>query len=1239
MLHKQCIIEDVHKTVTTDTDLTQRKRRSYGDQYILSVRQDTRRCVCDHFPTSGGRETVRDLIIVQDDWGGGGGDESRGLVDVFRRLEPDSLKTVYLVDCAVSIENMIILESASLTVLILSHCRIRRLPSCIFEMTTLEVLKVDHNCIEEISEELGGLSHLRTFCCDAQRPRLRSLPESITRLDQLEILSVCDNRIESISWTVALPNLKILRCASNRIYRLPTQLVNLSKLIWLDVSHNRIEHVPRSLFQLIHRLIRFDFFNLSLQPRRVRLSKSALLSHLKLENFLAGAADPVKNYVSDLTVMILGETGSGKSTLVQALKDDRGICRQELRSSQHHPLEIHRFDMCALGGLLNDSWDTLRPQTGTTPTSTDSSRLNFSVGGSGGDSTVSSRYVTMVVFSGEYLDSYTRDIHADLYMVLVDLTTLEQHHNGSPPHLVTRHLARLQMWLQAMYETSPKTPVLIVGTHADLVKTITFQDVCLLLDELLERGRQHHVRRFADGPGRNCLLCSRRSLAGQGTLTKSRSGPSGFVELASPTGRANGQRGSSLLPTEAIGILSGRPRFPHVVGYYEVDSKKCFPRDSKKVNLSIEQLKGAILRLSDSGSRIPSEWLVFSRQLVCVSEQTQRVPCIQLEDAISVARNFDITGTQVPMILDYFHRRGSLVFFSEDNLLSRLVVVNPVWLLQTLDRALASQEESHVDAVRLYHNLTDRDLDRLFTKAGVQCVNGAQWLMAMATRLEYCAPLGLSSYFFPRLLRQGNPSLDVWPEIPELEERQVAFDVSVRTPRSRMFADFLLNLNNEDGRRSLEILSDPPPVFLSHQLVFFSSLDTGSCEDCAAWSEEEWCGSLRLQAEGECKHKNRVDEVLHKVNIALQRNLGSIRVIVRGPSPCCVMKSTLRFLEQHLNDATDDTPEVEVSLSAFEQSSFRSCSCSCTSEDRESLYGVYEFDDKRNVSLLCPKCVLLRDPRPERISQQTMIPRNKPVCSKWHNLGSWSRAVTGDYRFTSVDRPFQISPVCLPDYEHPRLFMLLPPSSTVSEHEWYSSARVQFFEGFEVHILCENPTYWHMVKGSGIRLRSNPSDEAARQSALFVGLALPMLQLVLGVGEHPHTIRLLAPVISDLLQMYDYLRCVDACTQDPYAWLTRYKDRLVAMLAKVLANVTSAEGGPQQHPDVYVKTGSSLGPDDLLQASPVASREDLCRFLRLETSSGRFGCLRPIYVGREIRWVCEAHHEELRSTASVQFHS
>ena len=62
-------------------------------------------------------------------------------------------------------------------------------------------------------------------------------------------------------------------------------------------------------------------------------------------------------------------------------------------------------------------------------------------------------------------------VQVDLFILVVDLTALELH-NGSH-HLFARHVARLQMWLQSLYELSADTPVLIVGTHAEQVTTLT----------------------------------------------------------------------------------------------------------------------------------------------------------------------------------------------------------------------------------------------------------------------------------------------------------------------------------------------------------------------------------------------------------------------------------------------------------------------------------------------------------------------------------------------------------------------------------------------------------------------------------------------------------------------------------------------------------------------------------------------------------------------------------------------
>lgn len=42
---------------------------------------------------------------------------------------------------------------------------------------------------------------------------------------------------------------------------------------------------------------------------------------------------------------------------------------------------------------------------------------------------------------------------------------------------------------------------------------------------------------------------------------------------------------------------------------------------------------------------------------------------------------------------------------------------------------------------------------------------------------------------------------------------------------ARMFSDLLTSLCGEEGRRELDVLMDPTPVFLAHDSVFFTALD------------------------------------------------------------------------------------------------------------------------------------------------------------------------------------------------------------------------------------------------------------------------------------------------------------------------------------------------------------------------------------------------------------------------------
>ena len=82
------------------------------------------------------------------------------------------------------------------------------------------------------------------------------------------------------------------------------------------------------------------------------------------------------------------------------------------------------------------------------------------------------------------------------------------------------------------------------------------------------------------------------------------------------------------------------------------------------------------------------------------------------DQVVSISRSFDIAQADVQLMLQYFHRRGRLVHFADDPLLSRLVVVNAAWFVQVIQRAVDGFERSLVDSAHLLQSLADKELDR-----------------------------------------------------------------------------------------------------------------------------------------------------------------------------------------------------------------------------------------------------------------------------------------------------------------------------------------------------------------------------------------------------------------------------------------------------------------------------------------------------------------------------------------------
>jgi len=248
----------------------------------------------------------------------------------------------------------------------------------------------------------------------------------------------------------------------------------------------------------------------------------------------------------------------------------------------------------------------------------------------------------------------------------------------------------------------------LAATKADLVRSSSgnaFVDIWATMNALLDVGRAHHYRRYAtpladelaaftgSRPSSSCLLCCRRGVPGTSggaadvqrrTYPKSRVGGIGFVDALHSSAAAStaaGVHGSTVnghaYPPTADDVGSGpgragSARYPHVVGYYELDSR--VKKDCKVGHhYSVDWLRDAVGRITlvstssrqtvhGTGCRIPRSWYSVLR---CMSDgksvtrpPSSLAPFVLCDELRTLARNCDVPPSQV-RILQVNHVRSS----------------------------------------------------------------------------------------------------------------------------------------------------------------------------------------------------------------------------------------------------------------------------------------------------------------------------------------------------------------------------------------------------------------------------------------------------------------------------------------------------------------------------------------------------------------------------------------------------
>jgi len=229
---------------------------------------------------------------------------------------------------------------SKLKTLNISNNYLIKLPSDIFQIPTLEVLRVSNNQIDD-----NGIPKLITSTrlkqLDLRKNHLSTIPEGIINLTELQVLTLQDNQITDLTADIQkLTSLTELNLNGNQIQSLPHQLLHLTSLKKLYLDNNQIQ----SISSAIHRMqslieLRLTNNNISrLPPGIVALKK---LNSLELtgnkplkdnipEKYILKGKDGIFAYFSEAMrtnvpcyrtrIMVLGEKQSGKSNLIKCLK-------------------------------------------------------------------------------------------------------------------------------------------------------------------------------------------------------------------------------------------------------------------------------------------------------------------------------------------------------------------------------------------------------------------------------------------------------------------------------------------------------------------------------------------------------------------------------------------------------------------------------------------------------------------------------------------------------------------------------------------------------------------------------------------------------------------------------------------------------------------------------------------------------------------------------------------------------
>ncbi|WP_171062823.1 leucine-rich repeat domain-containing protein [Larkinella sp. C7] len=143
-----------------------------------------------------------------------------------------------------TLEGLLTLENLNL-----SNCKLKQLPTALYQLSGLKELNLTNNALGELSAELANLKRLEVL--QVSGCQLRKLPASLGELTSLRVLNLAGNQLDTLSFSLGkLTGITALSIYNNQLRFLPVSIGRLTALDRLDLSNNKLIQLPESIGDL-----------------------------------------------------------------------------------------------------------------------------------------------------------------------------------------------------------------------------------------------------------------------------------------------------------------------------------------------------------------------------------------------------------------------------------------------------------------------------------------------------------------------------------------------------------------------------------------------------------------------------------------------------------------------------------------------------------------------------------------------------------------------------------------------------------------------------------------------------------------------------------------------------------------------------------------------------------------------------------------------------------------------------